>query len=136
MRSEPRPFNREKFLLMVLGGIFLFQAAVFALGLTFCAKNGGLKACPEIGRRYDSTFSVQIATVLALLGGSAFIGSQRRQSSSASDPALPLEEQPRQLPQQVNQVNPSAAEASDRQAQEQAEQQEQALEKRPPRGKR
>ena len=75
---EPRPFNKEKFLLFVLGSIFLFQAAIFGIGLTFCARNGGLKACPEIGRRYDSTFAVQISTVLALLGGSAVIAAKGR----------------------------------------------------------
>ena len=99
MNNQPRPFNREKFLLMVLGGIFVFQAAVFALGVSFCAKNGGLKACPEIGRRYDSTFSVQIATVLALLGGSAVVSSQRRQSSSDDRASSEREQDPRQPPQ-------------------------------------
>jgi len=99
MSSEPRPFNREKFLLTVLGGIFLFQAAVFALGLSFCAKNGGLKACPEIGRRYDSTFSVQIATVLALLGGSAVVSSQRRRSSSDDRASSEQGQVPLQPPQ-------------------------------------
>ena len=99
MSSEPRPFNREKFLLMVLGGIFVFQAAVFGLAVSFCAKNGGLKACPEIGRRYDSTFSVQIATVLALLGGGAVVNSQRRQSSSDDRVSLEQAPDPRQPPQ-------------------------------------
>jgi len=99
MSSEPRPFNREKFLLTVLGGIFVFQAVVFALGLSFCAKNGGLKACPEIGRRYDSTFSVQIATVLALLGGSAVVSSQRRRSSSDDRASSEQGQVPRQPPQ-------------------------------------
>ncbi len=55
----------------MLAGIFTFQAGVFSAGLYFCAKNGGMKTCPEIGRRYDQTFNVAIATVLALLTGSA-----------------------------------------------------------------
>ena len=55
----------------MLAGIFTFQAGVFAFGLYTCSKSGGLKACPEIGRRYDQTFNVMVATVLALLTGSA-----------------------------------------------------------------
>ena len=66
-----KPFNREKFLLYLLGVIFAFQAAVFGTGLFFCAQNGGLKSCPKIGERYDQTFNVMIATTLALLTGSA-----------------------------------------------------------------
>ena len=66
-----KQFNREKFLLYLLGVIFAFQAAVFGTGLFFCAKHGGLKSCPKIGERYDQTFNVMIATTLALLTGSA-----------------------------------------------------------------
>lgn len=66
-----KPFNKEKFLLYLLGIIFAFQAAIFGTGLFFCARNGGLKSCPKIGDRYDQTFSVMIATTLALLTGSA-----------------------------------------------------------------
>lgn len=64
-------FNKEKFLLLLLAGIFIFQAAIFATGLFFCAQTGGLKSCPKIGERYDQTFNVMIATTLALLTGSA-----------------------------------------------------------------
>ena len=44
---------------------------MFGVGLFFCAKNGGLEACPEIGDRYTNTFTVMISTTLALLTGSA-----------------------------------------------------------------
>ena len=71
-------FNKEKFLLFVLSTIFFFQAAVFGFGLYFCSRNGGLKACPEIRRTYTETFSVQIATVLALLGGGAAVAAKSR----------------------------------------------------------
>ena len=69
-----KPFNREKFLLYLLGVIFAFQAVVFGTGLFFCARNGGLKSCPKIGERYEQTFNVMIATTLALLTGSAVAG--------------------------------------------------------------
>lgn len=66
-----KPFNREKFLLYLLGGIFAFQAGLFAVGFSLCFNFGGLKACPELGTRYENTFNVMIATTLALLTGSA-----------------------------------------------------------------
>ena len=66
-----KPFNREKFLLYLLGGIFVFQASIFAIGFSLCANSGGLEACPELGTRYENTFNVMIATTLALLTGSA-----------------------------------------------------------------
>ena len=62
---------KEKFLLYMLAGIFMFQAGLFSLGFYFCANNGGLKNCPDIGTRYEQTFNVMIATTLALLTGSA-----------------------------------------------------------------
>lgn len=62
---------KERFLLWMLASIFTFQAGVFGLGLYYCANNGGLKSCPQIGERYEQTFNVMIATTLALLTGSA-----------------------------------------------------------------
>ena len=63
--------SKERFLLYLLSAIFAFQIGVFGAGFFFCARNGGLKACPQIGDRYDQTFSVMIATTLALLTGQA-----------------------------------------------------------------
>ena len=63
--------SKERFLLYMLAGIFTFQAGVFGFGLYTCSKLGGLKECPEIGKRYEQTFNVMIATTLALLTGSA-----------------------------------------------------------------
>lgn len=61
---------KERFLLYMLAGVFTFQAGTFAYGLHHCTMNGGLKACPELGKRYDQTFNVMIATLLGLLTGS------------------------------------------------------------------
>ena len=55
----------------MLAGIFSFQAGVFGMGLYYCANNGGLDSCPKIGDRYEQTFNVMVATVLALMTGSA-----------------------------------------------------------------
>ena len=54
----------------MLAGIFTFQAGVFGMGLYYCANNGGLDSCPKIGERYEQTFNVMVATVLALMTGS------------------------------------------------------------------
>ena len=62
--------SRERFLLYMLAGIFTFQAGVFGFGTYYCARSGGLQSCPELGKRYEQTFNVMIATTLALLTGS------------------------------------------------------------------
>ena len=62
---------KERFLLYMLAGIFTFQASMFGIGFYFCAINGGLKSCPDLGDRYEQTFNVMVATTLALLTGSA-----------------------------------------------------------------
>jgi hypothetical protein len=59
----------RRFLLWLLTGIFLFQACTFGVGLYYCANHKGLESCPEIGKRYEATFAVMIATTLALLTG-------------------------------------------------------------------
>ena len=63
--------TKERFLLYMLAAIFSFQAGLFGVAFYFCATNGGLKSCPDIGDRYEQTFNVMIATTLALLTGSA-----------------------------------------------------------------
>ena len=63
--------SKERFLLWMLAGIFTFQAGMLSYGVYSCVQAGGLKACPDIGDRYEATFNVMIATCLALLTGSA-----------------------------------------------------------------
>ena len=105
-----KTFNKEKFLLYLLGGIFAFQAAVFGAGLFFCARTGGLSTCPKIGERYEQTFNVMIATTLALLTGSAVANVNQKRGPS-SESVSPLDEQPRQLPRQRSLGTTSAPQA-------------------------
>ena len=84
--SESKAFNKEKFLLFLLSGIFIFQAALLAFGLGFCARNGGLKNCPSIGDRYETTFNVMIATTLALLTGGAVAAGVNKRSDPDPNP--------------------------------------------------
>ena len=61
--------GREKFLLTMLSGIFIFQGLIFVQGFYYYRKAPEL--CPELGARYDSTFSSMTAAVIGLLAGSA-----------------------------------------------------------------
>jgi len=67
--------SKERFLLWMLASIFVYQASIFAFGVVKCSAITPIvniqKVCPELGKRYDNTFNVWIATVLALLTGSA-----------------------------------------------------------------
>ena len=90
-----KPFNREKFLLFMLAGIFTWQAAIFTFGVIGCFQKGGKEACPDLGDRYENTVNIMVATTLALLGAGA-VASASQRKPSASDPASPLDEQPRQ----------------------------------------
>ena len=64
-------FNREKFLLYMLAGIFTWQAALFTFGAVKCFADGGKEACPNLGDRYENTVGIMVATTLALLGANA-----------------------------------------------------------------
>lgn len=115
-----KPFNREKFLLFMLAGIFIWQAAIFSYGVIGCFRQGGRTACPDLGDRYENTVNVMVATTLALLGAGA-VASASQKKTSASDPALPLDEQPRQLPRRRSQGKTSAAQAQASEKQVQSE---------------
>ena len=82
--AERHTFNREKYLLGLLGIIFAFQAIVFGTGLLFCARYGGLKSCPKLGDRYEQTFNLMIATTLALLTGSAVASAAKKKDDPPS----------------------------------------------------
>lgn len=73
--------HREKFLLYMLAGIFAYQAAVFTYGVYQCSKVRPMTSintiCPELGKRYEQTFSVMVATTLALLTGSTMVKSNK-----------------------------------------------------------
>ena len=58
----------------MLAGIFTFQACLFGAGFYYCAKAGGLSACPKIGERYESTFNVMIATDASINNRSLYKG--------------------------------------------------------------
>ena len=95
--TEFRSFNREKFLYWMLAGIFIFEGLLFAAGFIACWRGGGLAACPALGDRYESTFSVMVATTLALLTGGAVVGITQRSQSSDDDRDALASRPPQQL---------------------------------------
>ena len=100
-----KPFNREKFLLYMLAGIFTWQAALFTFGAVRCFGTGGKEACPSLGDRYENTVGIMVATTLALLGAGAVAGATQR-NSSVSDPVSPSPLSPQ--PQVQGKVQESA----------------------------
>ena len=85
-----KPFNREKFLLYMLAGIFIWQAVIFTGATIGCFRMGGKNACPDIGDRYDNTVGVMVATTLALLGAGAVVSANQKKSASSDDRDEPL----------------------------------------------
>ena len=73
-----KTFQPDKFLYFMLAGIFIWQAILFSWGAYGCFKLGGLKACPELGNRYESTVNVMVATTLALLTGGAVANAAKK----------------------------------------------------------
>ena len=76
-----KPFQRERFLFYMLALIFVWQAGIFSLGVYGCFKLGGLNACPELGKRYENTVNLMVATTLALLTGGAVVSATKKNDS-------------------------------------------------------
>ena len=104
-----KPFNREKFLLYMLAGIFIWQAVLFTGATIGCFRMGGKNACPNIGDRYDNTVGVMVATTLALLGAGAVVSVNQKKSASSDDRDEPLVlESPEDPKQPETPVQPQA----------------------------
>lgn len=72
-------------MLWFLAALIASQIAFLGWGLLWCGQHGGLEACPGIAKRYENTFNVAIATVLALLTGSAVAGVNHHSSLDDRD---------------------------------------------------
>ena len=85
--------TREKWLLAILTGIFVVQASVLVYGVSLCSKvkpqTEITKVCPELGKRFETTFATMIATTLALLTGSAITATTKRTTTSKPKPLPP-----------------------------------------------
>ena len=73
-----KSFDRERFLFWMLAGIFIFEGVLFAAGFIACWRGGGLQACPELGERYEATFSLMVAATLSLMAGGAVVAANKK----------------------------------------------------------
>jgi hypothetical protein len=66
--------STKRFLLWLLASIFTYQAGIFAYGFYKCSEilpeTDIAEVCPDIGRRYDETFTLMVTSVIALITGS------------------------------------------------------------------
>ena len=86
-------FNRERFLLGCLAGIFLAQFILYGVGVGLCAhlldqRYSQLcsKGCPEILSRLNDAFESAINATLALLGGAGAVSLGLRRREGQEDP--------------------------------------------------
>ena len=87
-------FNRERFLLGCLAGIFLAQFILYGVGVGLCAhlldqrySQLRSKGCPEILGRLNDAFESAINATLALLGGAGAVslGLRRREGQEEQE---------------------------------------------------
>ena len=64
-------FDKSKFLYRLIAGVFAWQLVLLSWAVGNCLALGNLSMCPELSKRYESTFAVMISTCLALLAPSA-----------------------------------------------------------------
>ena len=86
-------FNRERFLLGCLAGIFLAQFILYGVGVGLCARlldqryaQLRSKGCPEILNRLNDAFESAINATLALLGGAGAVSLGLRRREGQDDP--------------------------------------------------
>jgi hypothetical protein len=75
-------FDREKFLLRAVAGIFIAQFSLYAAGMGACFHLGLQQlpraACPNYLDHLQRTFETALGTTLALLGGSSLAAGRRK----------------------------------------------------------
>ena len=88
-------FNRERFLLGCLAGIFLAQFILYGVGVGLCAhlldqRYAQLrsKGCPEILDRLNDAFESAINATLALLGGAGAVSLGLRRREGQDEPEV------------------------------------------------
>ena len=66
-------FQRERFLLRAIAGLFAVQFLIFLIGLAACIEQSRRSTgpvCSNYGEHLQRSFETALATSLALLGGS------------------------------------------------------------------
>lgn len=66
--KAPSKFNGQRLMYRTLAAVFAAQIIMFGAATATClSKENTLEHCPEIGRRFETTFASITATILALL---------------------------------------------------------------------
>jgi hypothetical protein len=80
MAGKP-PFDREKFLLRAVVGVFIAQFGIFSASLLHCMQIGPraeeTSLCSKHLDNLDQTFDLALGTTLALLGGGSIAYARR-----------------------------------------------------------
>ena len=80
--AAPAGFDRERFLLRAVAGIFMAQFGLYGAGLVFCfhlARQPQQRpACSRYAENLQQTFETALGTALALLGGSSLATGRRK----------------------------------------------------------
>ncbi|MEA5424733.1 hypothetical protein [Synechococcus sp. CCY9202] len=80
--ADPGGFDRERFLLRAVAGVFMAQFALYAAGLGGCFWLGLQQrpgpACSRYAQNLQQTFETALGTSLALLGGSSLATGRRK----------------------------------------------------------
>jgi hypothetical protein len=75
-------FDRERFLLRAVAGVFIAQFALYAAGLGGCFWLGLQRrlgpVCSSYAENLQQTFETAVGTSLALLGGGSIASARRR----------------------------------------------------------
>lgn len=115
-----RPFNRERFLFLLLSAVMGINALFFAYGLFACSRSKQPHlVCPNLGERFDSYSEKALAAVLGLIAGAgAFSITQRASSEAGPDgPSVLPPPQPPSPPSREE--TPAASKTRQRQRQDQ-----------------
>jgi len=91
------PFNRERFLFLLLAAVMGANALFFAYGLFACSRSEQPHlVCPDLGNRFDNYSEKALAAVLGLIAGAGAITLSQRSSSDDLDEPLasPLPQPP------------------------------------------
>lgn len=93
-----REFDREKFLLRAVVGVFIAQFGIFSASLVHCMWVGHRATdsliCTKHLDNLDQTFDLALGTSLALLSGTSLAYARRVRDERASKATAPPEPEP------------------------------------------
>ena len=79
-------FDRERFLLRTVVGVFVAQFGIYAVGLGTCFWPRGRQdsgpLCSSYAQNLQDSFDAAVGTGLALLGGGSIVAARRRDPDS------------------------------------------------------